>query len=217
MRKALIALSVAAALAVPVIAQNLPSAAPRPDPKLVQAGTYAVETHHTQISFAVDHLGISPYYGSFSDATGTLVIDPAKISAATLTVSVPIASVQTTSAKLTEELKAADWFDAAKFPTATFTSTKVTSTSPTTATIAGNLTLHGVTRPVTLEARIEERVPGHEARFYGAGANPMSKALGVGFEARTNIRRTDFGVSKGVPFVSDEVGLLIAAAFEKKS
>ena len=207
MHKALIALSVAAAVAVPVIAQNMPSAAPgRPDPALVQAGAYAVETHHTQVSFGVDHLGISPYYGSFSDVTGTLVLDPAKISAATLTVTVPIASVQTTSAKLTEELKSADWFDAAKFPTATFTSTKVTSTSPTTATIDGNFTLHGVTRPITLEAR-----------FYGAGANPMSKAPNVGFEARAKIRRTDFGVSKGVPFVSDEVGLLIAAAFEKKS
>ena len=207
MRQALIALSIAAAVAVPVIAQTLPSPAPaRADSALVKAGTYAVETHHTQVSFGVDHLGISPYYGSFSDVTGTLVLDPAKISAATLTVSVPIASVQTTSAKLTEELKSADWFDAAKFPTATFTSTKVTSTSPTTATIDGNLTLHGVTRPVTLEAR-----------FYGAGVNPMSKALGVGFEARTKIRRTDFGVKAGIPFVSDEVGLLIAAAFEKKS
>ncbi len=207
MRKALIALSLVAVAAVPVIAQKSPPSAPgRPDPKLVQAGTYAVETHHTQVSFGVDHLGLSPYYGSFSEVTGTLVLDPAKIAATTLTVTIPIASVQTTSAKLTEELKAPDWFDAAKFPMATFTSTKVVSTSPTTANIEGKLTLHGVTRPVTLEAR-----------FYGAGANPMSKTQTIGFEARAKIRRTDFGVSQAVPFVSDEVGLLIAAAFEKKS
>ncbi len=207
MRKALIALSLVAAVAAPVIAQNMPSAPPgRPDPALVTAGSYAVETNHTQVSFGVDHLGLTPYYGSFSQVTGTLVLDPAKLSAATLTVSIPIASVQTTSAKLTDELKSPDWFDAAKFPTATFTSTKVTSTSPTTATVDGNLTLHGVTRPITLEAH-----------FYGAGPNPMSKAPTIGFEARTKIRRADFGVSMAIPLVSDEVGLMIVAAFEKKA
>ena len=82
----------------------------------------------------------------------------------------------------------------------------MTSTSPTTATVDGNFTLHGVTRPISLEAR-----------FYGTGPNPMSKAVTVGFEARTKIRRADFGVSQAIPFISDEVGLLISAAFEKKS
>ncbi|MBN9918217.1 YceI family protein, partial [Listeria monocytogenes] len=76
--------------------------------------------------FSVSHFGISPYAGTFSDASGTLKPDPAKPAETQLDVTLPIASVQTTSSVLTGELKSADWFDAAKFPTATFHSTKVT-------------------------------------------------------------------------------------------
>ena len=204
MRNRLIAVGLLAAVALPVIAQMPMTPPGKPDPKLVQAGTYKIETSHTQVSFGVDHMGFSPFYGTFSGATGRVVLDPANLAAASLEVSIPIASVQTTSAKLTEELNSADWFDSARFPTATFKSTKVTSTSPTTANIDGTLTLHGVTRPATIEVR-----------FYGAGANPMSKALTVGFEARTEIKRSDFGITKYVPLVSDGVGLLITAAIER--
>ena len=206
MRKRLIAAGFLAALAVPVLAQMPMTAPGRPDPKLVQAGTYKIETNHTQVSFGVDHMGFNPFYGTFSQVTGTVKLDPANPAAATLEVSIPIASVQTTSDKLTEELRSADWFDAAKFPTATFKSTKVTPNGPAGATIDGDLTLHGVTRQATIEVH-----------FYGAGTNPMSKALTVGFEARTEIKRSDFGVSKYVPLVSDDVGLLITAAIEKTS
>lgn len=204
MRSRPIVFGLVAALAVPVIAQ-MPTAPPgKPDVALVTAGTYKVETNHTQVSFGVDHLGFNPFYGTLSGATGTLALDPAKLAATSLQVSVPIASIQTTSAKLTEELNSADWFDAAKFPTATFKSTSVTPTGPISANIQGNLTLHGVTRPVTIEAR-----------FYGAGPNPMSKATTVGFEGRAEIKRSEFGVKNGIPLVSDGVGLLITAAFEK--
>ena len=171
----------------------------------VQSGSYTVEPGHTQVGFSLLHLGFTPYSGLFSGATGTLLLDPAKPGASKLDVSVKIDTVQTTSDRLTDELKAADWFDAAKYPEAHFVSTKVTSTGAETATIDGRLTLHGVTRPVTLKAR-----------FIGAGVNPMDKAYTVGFEASGVIHRSEFGVSKYVPMVGDDVTLTIAGAFEKQ-
>jgi polyisoprenoid-binding protein YceI len=98
----------------------------------------------------------------------------------------------------------ADFFDAANHANATFVSTKVTP-SGTSAKIEGNLTLRGVTKPVVLDAK-----------FYGAGANPMSKVATVGFEATTSIKRSDFGVAYGIPMVSDQVDLKITAAFERQ-
>ena len=169
----------------------------------VAPGHYKVEPYHTQVTFAVSHLGISPFAGTFSDASGTLDIDPAHPEAAKVSITIPIASVMTTSAKLTDELKSADWFDAAKYPTATFVSSKVTPMGQG-AAIDGMLTLHGVTKAVTIHARL-----------FGSGTNPMSKAVSVGFIARAGLRRSDFGVSKYVPMVSDEVELVINAAFEK--
>lgn len=169
----------------------------------VKAGTYAIEPYHTQVTFSVSHFGISPYAGTFSDASGTLKLDPAKPAETKLDVTIPIASVQTTSPKLTEELKAADWFDAAKFPTATFHSTKVTQISADAVAVDGTLTLHGVTKPVSFRAKL-----------FGAATNPMSKKASLGFLGRMVIRRSDFGVSKYVPVVSDETLLVINAAFE---
>ena len=109
----------------------------------------------------------------------------------------------TTSAKLTDELKSSDWFDATKFPTATFKSSKVTVMG-TGARIDGTLTLHGVSRPTTLHARL-----------FGSAVNPMSKKPNIGFIARTLIKRSDFGVSKYVPLISDDVELVINVAFQK--
>ena len=112
-------------------------------------------------------------------------------------------SVETTVPKLTEELKGDQWFDAAKFPTATFTSTSITPSGKDAATINGTLTLHGVTKPMVLAAHLN-----------GGGVNPLDKAYTVGFEATGTVKRSDFGVSAYVPMVSDDVRLTIAGAFE---
>ena len=170
----------------------------------VAPGVYRVEPGHTQVTFAVTHLGISPYAGWFSGASGMLSLDPAHPEAAKLTVSIPIASVMTTSDKLTSELKSADWFDAATYPTATFTSTSVRPMGPQAAVILGTLTLHGVTKPAEIRARL-----------FGSATNAMSKAPSVGFVGRMVINRSDFGVTKYVPMVSDQVDLVINAAFER--
>ncbi|MBC7493032.1 MAG: YceI family protein [Novosphingobium sp.] len=171
----------------------------------IKAGTYAIEPNHTQVTFSVSHFGISPYAGTFSEASGTLIVDPAKPAATKLDVTIPIASVQTTSSVLTGELKSADWFDAAQFPTATFKSTKVTPVGAGSVKVDGTLTLHGVTKPVSFRAKL-----------FGAATNPMSKKASIGFLGQMVIHRADFGVSKYVPMVSDETVLVINAAFERQ-
>lgn len=193
----------AAAATLPAIAQMPKEVPGKADPARATVGTYNADSAHTQIMFAVNHLGFNVYYGIFGDATGTLTIDPAKPGAAKVMMEIPMSGITTTSAKLTEHLKGADFFDAAKFPTAKFESTSVTA-SGANATIAGNLTLKGVTKPVTLKAK-----------FIGAGKGPMNGLETLGFEATTTISRSAFGVSYGVPFVPDAVDLNITVAFEK--
>ena len=202
-----LAATLLAAAALPVVAQapQMPTKAPGSrDPALVQAGSYHVEPDHTQVHFTIDHMGFTPFSGTFSQASGSLVLDPKMPSAAKLSVSVPIASVMTTSKKLDEELVSTKFFDAARFPTATFVSTSVTAQAADKAKIAGTLTLHGVARPVSLDAT-----------FYGAGINFMSKKPAVGFLGTIVIKRSDFGLTYGIPLVGDEVVLTIAAAFDQ--
>ncbi|TPG43177.1 polyisoprenoid-binding protein [Sphingomonas koreensis] len=193
--------------AVPALAQQMPSVAPgTPDPSRVVAGTYQVNTDHTQLLFTVSHLGFSEYTGMFTNPTGTLTLDPAHPAANKVEVTFPIAKVRTTVPELDAHLQTADFFDAAKYPTAHFVSTKVTVIGDGAATIDGNLTLHGVAKPVSLDAR-----------FVGAGKGIMGPPNpNIGFAATTTIKRSDFGLSGGIPLISDDVLLTINAAFEQK-
>ena len=203
MRPLLITLSLAIGVAIPVFAQQgtIPGSM---SPKAVVAGTYVADGRHTQVAWTINHLGFNVYHGLFGDATGSLTIDPANPAAAKVDVSFPINKVVTTSDALNKHIMAADMMDATQFPNGTFTSTRV-AVSGTSATIDGNLTLHGVTKPVTLAAK-----------FTGVGTNPISKAATVGFEATTSIKRSDFGINFLLPSLGDRVDLQITAAFEKK-
>lgn len=203
MKQSLIAGAVVALVSIVAGPQAIAQEASTPAGKSIKAGSYKVEPNHTQVLFSVSHFGFTKFSGFFSGASGTLQLDPANPAADKLDVSVPVQSVLTTSSKLDDELKGDQWFDAAKFPTATFTSKKITPSGNGTASIAGDLTLHGVTKPITLNAR-----------FVGAGVNPLSKAETVGFQATGTIKRSDFGVKTYVPLVGDEVQLNIAGAFE---
>jgi polyisoprenoid-binding protein YceI len=202
MRKFLLALPLLAA--VPVLAQ-MPPVPGAPVAARVKAGTYAVEPTHTIVEWSVSHFGFNDYFGLIGDPTGSLTIDPAKLSATKVTIEIPIKNIITPSAKLNDHLASDGFFDVAKFPTAKFVSTMVMPKGNT-AQIMGNLTLHGVTKPVTLNAT-----------FSGAGVSPMdpSKKLTIGFHATTSIMRSQFGISQFVPFVGDKVNLKITAAFEK--
>lgn len=193
--------ALAALVAVPASAQ-MPTEPPgKPDPARVVAGTYPVEPGHTQIRFTVMHLGFTPYSGFFSNASGDLTIDPAKPEAAKVSIEVPMASVWVTVPKLTEELRSPMFFDAAKYPTMKFVSDRVTVNGQH-ATISGQLTMHGQTHPLTLEAT-----------FVGAGT--MMGRRTVGFTATGTLKRSDYGIKMGVPLVSDEVKIDIAAAFDR--
>lgn len=208
MRHRLALFAAASLIAVPLLAQ-MPTEAPgKKDASRITGGTYNADPGHTLVEWEVDHLGFSPYFGLFGDVTGTLTLDPKNPAAATVDVTIPVSKVTTASAGLTSHLLRPgkdggkpDFFGAAPAD-ARFVSTKVTPGKDQTAIIEGNLTLNGVTKPVTLEAE-----------FWGAGV--MMGKENVGFEAEAKIKRSDFGISTGIPLVSDEVELDIAAAFEK--
>lgn len=182
------------------------------NPALVSAGTWQVDPGHTLVVWKVDHLGFTPYTGMFGDVTGTLELDPKKLTAAKVDVTIPVGKVTTASAGLTKHLLKpanaegkADFFGASAAD-ARFVSTRVVPLGGQRARITGNLTLNGVTRPVTLNAA-----------FYGAGK--MLDAMGgkdnVGFTATGTILRSQFGIGYGIPMVSDAVTLEIAAGFTK--
>ncbi|WP_296716815.1 YceI family protein [Erythrobacter sp.] len=198
------------AAAPAIFAQGAPQVPGQQDPARVTAGTYSADPAHSLITFEVNHFGFNDYYGIFGDVAGTLVIDPANPEAAMVDVTIPVASVTTASKGLTDHLLrpakdggSPDFFGAEPAP-ARFVSTAV-EVDGMTAMITGNLTLNGVTKPVTFEAE-----------FTGAGTNPMNKKETIGFEAETEIKRSDFGVNYGIPLVSDEVELDISVAFEKQ-
>jgi polyisoprenoid-binding protein YceI len=200
--------SIAAAPAI--FAQGAPEVPGQPDPARVTVGTYAADPNHSLIGWEVSHFGFNDYYGLFGDVAGTLTIDPANLSAAKVDVTIPVANVTTASKGLTEHLLRAgkdggkpDFFGPAP-ASARFVSTTVQAVGLT-ALITGDLTINGVTKPVTLEAE-----------FTGAGINPYNKKATIGFEAETSIKRSDFGVNYGIPFVGDEVELDISVAFEKQ-
>jgi polyisoprenoid-binding protein YceI len=189
----------AALLALPAlaIAQQPGNASPA----VITAGTYPVDPNHTQVTWQVNHMGFSLLQGQFGASTGSITIDPAKPAATKVDVTFQIDQLSTTSAPFANHLKSKDFFDAATYPTARFVSTAVVRRGNS-ATIKGNLTIKNVTKPVTLEAT-----------FVGAGPNPMNKKLNFGFRASGSIRRSDFGVGNYAPVVSDQVDLVINAAF----
>ncbi|MCE2730027.1 YceI family protein [Sphingorhabdus sp.] len=209
MRKLLCALPLFAA--VPLIAQSAPQTPGVVDVTRVTAGTYSTDPGHTLIGWRVSHFGFNDYFGIFGDATGTLVLDPAKPNASTVDITIPIGKVTTASAGLTGHLLRAgkeggkaDFFGPAPAD-AKFVSTSVVAKG-TTAKITGNLTLNGITKPVVLDTT-----------FSGAGNNPFNKKPTVGFHATSVIKRSEFGISYAVPMISDDVILDISVAFEKAS
>jgi len=205
MRAPIVAVVLAACVVagVAVEAQNAAPAPGTPDPAKVTGGTYAVDPSHTQVLFGFNHLGYSHNMGIFAGPTGSLVLDPKNPAQAKVDVTFPVNSIATGVPKFNDHLMSADFFDAAKFPTATFKSKSV-AVDGTGADIVGDLTIKGVTKEVTLDASL-----------VGVGPNPMSKKETVGFSAITTIKRSDFGLGYGVPMVGDAVELKIVAAFEK--
>ncbi|WP_337847067.1 YceI family protein [Sphingomonas sp.] len=200
----------ATALATPLIAQQMPGSK---DKAAITGGAYTVDANHTLVKWEVNHFGFSPLWGLFGQVTGTMQLDPTNPAASKVDVTIPVSKMVTGVPGFTAHLLRdgkdggkPDFFGSAPAD-ARFVSTSVmVDASGEAAKVSGNLTLNGVTKPVTLDVD-----------FYGAGKAPaqMGGKENVGFEAEATIKRSDFGLGYAVPLVSDEVELTIAAAFQK--
>ena len=175
-------------------------------PAEVQAGSYKLDASHGKITWKVNHLGFSTYVGQFINVSADLTLDPANPSNSTLTATVPLADVAPNDDGLKRHLQTPDFFNTAEFPTATFVakSIVVDREDPTEADVIGDLTLHGVTRSVTLEVEFNQAGPS------------MGNTYKVGFDGEATIRRSDFGMSYGLPAIGDEVELHIEGEFVKQ-
>jgi polyisoprenoid-binding protein YceI len=190
---------VALTLAGPAFAADVST-----DPKSAPPGAYEIETHHTQVIFAIPHLGITDYYGRFEKVSGTLNFNSGTPEKSSVSVSIDTASANVMSSEVLGQLVGPTVFDAAKFPTATFKSTSLVRTGPTTGKMTGDLTIHGVTKPVTFDVT-----------FNGGLKAPIGNAYDLGFHATAIIKRSDFGLDKMMwnSFVGEDVKLTIEAMF----
>ena len=199
---------VAAVSLVLGLAGGMPAAAQSvsKDITLAPAGSYALEPAHSQLLFSIAHLGLTEYYGRFDRLSGVLNFNPKSPEKSGVAVTIDTSSVDTPSGGINDELKGTV-FGIRAFPTATFKSTSLTRTGPDTGRIDGNLTIKGVTKPVTLDVS-----------FSGGEEDPLNGDYALGFKASATIKRTDFGLTgmEWEPLVGDEVHLIIEAMFERR-
>lgn len=160
--------------------------------------TYKIDPTHTTVLAQWNHFGFSNPSASFGNVEGTLVYDAADVARSSVEVTLPLSGLEGFSAKFNEHLRSADFFDAAKFPKATFKSTKVEAAGEGKLKVTGDLTVKDITRPVVLDVTLNK-----------AADHPMTKAPTIGFDATTTLSRSEFGVGNYAPAVSDEVELRI--------
>ena len=184
--------------AAPADAAAAAPAAPEAAAIQIAAGTYKLDPTHTDVLVQWSHMGFSNPSAHFGNVDGTLVYDAADVGKSSVEVTLPLSGLNTFTAKFDEHIRSADFFDAAKFPTATFKSTKVEAAGTNKLTVTGDLTVKGITKPVVLDVTVN-----------GAGEHPMAKVPSVGFDATTTIKRSDFGVGAYAPAVSDDVKIRI--------
>lgn len=167
-------------------------------PTLAAPETFTVDGTHTFPRFSYDHQGLSTQLSKFNKTTGTVVLDK-EAKTGSVDVVIDTKSVDTGSATFDEHIQGEDFFDTAAYPTATFKSTKVVFKGDKPAAVEGNLTIKGVTKPVTLKVTHFVNKP-----------HPMLKKDAIGVDASTTIKRSDFNMGKYVPYVGDEVTITIA-------
>lgn len=159
---------------------------------------YEIDPSHTHVFFGWTHFGFSHQTGRFDKVEGDFQFDAVDPTKSSLTVTIPISSIDTGVADLDKDLLGADFFDVDKFPTATFKSTRVQRVGAHGLKVDGTLTIHGVTKPAVLDVTINK-----------IGMHPMAGRPAAGFDAKTTIKRSDFGIAKYVPNVSDEIAISI--------
>lgn len=206
-----------AALALAACSQPAEEAPPTAAPVTVNApsGEYALDANHSTVTVRARHFGLANYTLRFNGVSGTLRFNAEDPTQSAVNVTVDATSLDTPftgERDFDAELQNSQWLDSSAFPTATFVSTSVTSTGPSTARVTGDLTLHGVTHPLTLDVT-----------YNGSWAqHPMGPPIaGIGFSAHGTIQRSQFGLNTLLPTsgpdsgVSDEVELVIEAEFNR--
>jgi polyisoprenoid-binding protein YceI len=169
------------------------------------AGIYVVDTKHVSVHWKISHLGLSNYTARFDKIDGELNFDPKDPSKSTVRITIDPKSVNTGLPDFDKKLAGEGYFDSAKNPSITFTSTSIEKTSDTTGKITGDLSLNGVTKPVTLDTV-----------FNGGAFNQYAGGHALGFSAKTKIKRSDFGMTTLLPAVGDDVEILIEIEFLQK-
>lgn len=163
-----------------------------------EVNKYEFESNHTSVTWSANHFGFSNPSGKFTDISGTIIFDDANPTKSSVEATIKIASLNTGLPKFDQHLKSKDFFDAEAFTTAKFVSKKITVTKKDEAKIEGELTLLGITKPVTLNAK-----------FNKSGVSPVNQKQTIGFSANAVIARSEFGMKYAIPGVSDKVNLLI--------
>ncbi len=165
-----------------------------------KAQIYSFDVPHTQIYFTVNHLGFSNSTALLSLKEGSLTLDQANMGNSKADVTIDVASLQFGDKTWNEHMADKKFFNTAAFPTMKFSSTKVEMSSATAGKLTGNLTMLGVSKPVTLDFTVNK-----------IDANPMSKKPYAGFSATGSLKRSDFGMSAYLPSIGDEVKIRIEA------
>ena len=168
-------------------------------PAFASSQSYVLDSNHSQIVFSYDHLGYSTTYGMFSGFEGAIDFNQADPAASSVSVSFPVNTMLTGWEARFQHFMSGDFFDAAEDEMVTFTSTSIEVTGETTALITGDLTLNGITKPVVLDATLNQ-----------VGDHPMEGKPWAGFDATATVLRSDFEVGAFAPFVSDEVEIMIS-------
>ena len=168
--------------------------------------TWNWDKAHSQLNFGINHMGISEIDGSFGSVTAKITSSKDDLTDAVVDLSADVASISTGNDQRNNHLKSPDFFDAAKYPTLIFKSTSFKKTGAKTYEVTGDLSLHGVTKSVVLNATLN-----------GTTVNPMNKKTVAGFKVTGTIKRSDFGIATGFPAgaLSDEVALNANAEFVK--
>ena len=158
---------------------------------------YKLDPNHTIVLASWDHFGFSRPSANFGQVDGTLVYDADNVAASRVDVTLPLSGMESFVPKFNEHLRSPDFFDAAKWPTAKFRSTRVEKAGDGKLKVTGDLTIRDVTKSVVLDVKLNKT---------GEGRGGAPK---IGFDANTVIKRSDFGIAKFVPTVSDEVEIRI--------
>ncbi len=176
------------------------STAPAPSAASIPAGDYKTDPAHTSLTFSVSHMSFSHFTARFTDIDARLRLDPAHPEAAVLSVIIDPKSLDPNNPPkgFHDELMGKSFFNAAAFPKITFASTRIDMTGASTANVTGNLTLHGVTHPVTLAVTFNGGYPGL------AGLDPNAR---IGFSARGTLKRSLFGMGNGIPAPGTTMGV----------